>query len=176
MFKVSVLSSLFPAMNVSWQAPPHIVISLSLSLSVSLPLFLLMFIFRSLALTRSIYHWISGFLVVTPRRPWPILVPEQEQPIASEGPVTAPNTSVDAINETQPVDIVVPCRPDADQSGVHSDKNSGDMIRDWHDGHGSKEYSKGRGPSSAHGRCFTPDLDQTPAAASVITKRIGSHL
>ena len=75
------------------------------------------FIFVSIALTRSIYHGISGFLVVTQLRPRPILVLEQDQPIASEGPVTAHIRLVDARNGMQPVDIVVPGRPDADHSG-----------------------------------------------------------
>ena len=130
-----------PTMSVSRQAPPHIVISHSLSLS--LPLFLFIFIILSIALTRSIYHGISGFLVVTPLRPWPIWVPEQEQPIAHDGPFTAPITPVHARKEMQPVHIAVPRRPDPDHWGVHSDKSSGDWICDWHDGHGSKECPQG---------------------------------
>ena len=114
-----------------------------LSLSPSIRLFLFIFIFVSIALTRSIYHGISGFLAVTPLRPWPIWVPEQEQPIAHEGPFTAPITPVHARNEMQPVHIAVPRRPDPDHWGVHSDKSSGDRICDWHDGHGSKEYPQG---------------------------------
>ena len=113
------------------------------TLSLSLPLLLFIFIFLSIALTRSIYHGTSGFLVVTPLRPWPIWVPEQEQPIAHEGPFTAPITPVHARKEMQPVHIAVPRRPDPDHWGVHSDKSSGDWICDWHDGHGSKEYPQG---------------------------------
>ena len=112
------------------------------SLFVSRSLYII-FIFLSIALTRSIYHGISGFLVVTPLRPWPIWVPEQEQPIAHEGPFTAPITPVHARKEMQPVHIAVPRRPDPDHWGVHSDKSSGDWICDWHDGHGGKECPQG---------------------------------
>ena len=84
------------------------------TLSLSLPLFLFIFIFLSIALTRSIYHGPSGFLVATPLRPWPIWVPEQEQPIAHAAPLTVPVTPVHARGEMQPVHIVVPHRADPD--------------------------------------------------------------
>ena len=129
------------ASTISHQCRRLLLILLYPTLSPSLPLFLCIVIFVSIALTRSIYHGISGFLVVTPLRPWPFLVLEQEQAIASEGPVTPAITSEDASTEMPPVDIVVLGRPDADHSGVHSDNRSSDRIRDWRDGHGSKEYS-----------------------------------
>ena len=42
----------------------------------------------------------------------------------------------------QPVDIVVPGRPDVDHSGVHSDKSSGGRFRDWPDGLAAKSIPR----------------------------------
>ena len=70
--------------------------------------------FVSIAFTRSIDHGISGFLVVTPLRPWPIWVPEQEQPIAEEGPFASAITAVHAGMEVQAVHVVVARWPDPD--------------------------------------------------------------
>ena len=98
------------------------------TLSLSLPLFLLIFIFLSIALTRSIYHGPSGFLVATPLRPWPIWVLEQEQAIAHAAPFAVRVTPVHSRGELLPVHIVVPRRPDPDhwgQPGRGESENTG---------------------------------------------------
>ena len=114
----SCIISFFLCLHLTCSSHCYIPLSLFLSLS------LFIFLFLSIALTRSIYHRPSGFLVPTPLRPWPRCVLEQEEPIALLAPLAAPVTSVHARREMQAVHIVVPRRPDADCRVVHSDKST----------------------------------------------------
>ena len=103
------------------QAPPHHVLSHSISFSPALFIYLYICLHRPYSFDIPLDIWIPGRNTIASEVP----VTEQEQPIASEGPVTAPITSVDARNEMQPVDIVVPGRPDADHSGYTATRIAG---------------------------------------------------
>ena len=123
----------------------NIVISHSLSFSPSLSIYLYLSLHRPYSFD-------------IPLRPWPISLPEQEQPLAEVAIIV---TQVHARGEMQPVHIVVPDRPDPDRWVVDLDKSSGD--RNWDNGTsisihcGNSAKSPHRGDRKVgHAKCFTP--------------------